>query len=92
MLIQDVFYRLQVAEEQQEVPHGRQVQTVHEVGVCLLMMSIFQTRKQKRKQKQTTTSPEDDSADSEAASAVTNADGSYAELEFVATVTKLSLA
>ena len=56
------------------MPHGRRVQTVHEVGVLPADDVDFSDKEG--------TSPEDDSDDSEAASAATNADGSDAELEF----------
>ena len=62
------------------MPHGRRVQTVHEVGVLPADDVDFSDEEEEADKEGT--SPEDDSDDSETASAVTNTDGSDAEVEF----------
>ena len=62
------------------MPHGRRVQTVYEVGVLPADDVDFSDEEEEADKEGTL--PEDDNDDSEAASAVTNTDGSDAELEF----------
>ena len=79
------FYRLQAAEDQQEVPHGRQVQTVREevfLPADDVDFSDEETEEEEEADNEGTSS-EDDSDESEAASAEgTNAEESEDEIEF----------
>ena len=79
------FYRLQAAEDQQEVPHGRQVQTVRE-EVFLPADDVDFSDEETEEEEEADNegiSSEDDSDESEAASAEgTNAEESEGEIEF----------